>query len=191
MLACHRDSCESEKRSRENSGSLRRRRWCWKAEGGESWRRFVTWLGRQTDLSFRLHGGLLGGWGVHYSSLILSEKSEANWKAKARAKWDAPRRCRGGKQRASGSKKERDVSLTRDLPRTINCGGAKIIRDLVAMTCDANKSFVPITYARLNLRSRQIRRCASVRRCTRMENEGIEGSRCGESVIHDCRLPFF
>jgi hypothetical protein len=40
----------------------------------------VTWLGRQTDLSFRLHGGLLGGRGVHYSSLIRAEKSEANWK---------------------------------------------------------------------------------------------------------------
>lgn len=55
------------------------------------------------------------------------------------------------KQRASRSKKGRDVSLTRDLPRTINCGGAEIIRDFVAVTCDANKSFVPITYARLKL----------------------------------------
>lgn len=36
----------------------------------------MTWLGRQTDLSFRLHGGLLGGRGVHYSSLIQDEKSE-------------------------------------------------------------------------------------------------------------------
>lgn len=39
------------------------------------------------------------------------------------------------------------MSLTRDLPRTINCGGAEIIQDFVAVTCDANKSFVPITYA--------------------------------------------
>lgn len=48
---------------------------------------------------------------------------------------------------ACGCKKERDVSLTRDFPRTINCGGAEIIRDFVAVTCDANKSLVPITYA--------------------------------------------
>jgi len=70
----------------------------------------VTWLGRQTDLSFRLHGGLLGGRGVHYSSLIRAEKSEANWKMQ---------RC-GRTREAAGSggesvtRKKRDASLTRD-----------------------------------------------------------------------------
>lgn len=78
--------------------------------------------------------------------LSLGEKSEANWKTEARAKWDAPRRYRE-EVVARGCKKERDVSLTRDFPRTINCGGPEIIRDFVAVTCDANKSFAPITYA--------------------------------------------
>ena len=113
MSACHWDSCESEKCPTKILA-------LWGEEGsvgswGESWRRFVTWLGRQTDLSFRLHGGLLRGWGVHYSSLILSEKSEANWKA--RAKWDVLRRCWEDVV-ASGCKKEKDVCLMRDL-RTI------------------------------------------------------------------------
>lgn len=61
----------------------------WKSRG---WRRFVTWLGRQTDLSFRLHGGLLGGRGVHYSSLIQGGKSEGKLEGEGAsewAKWDA------------------------------------------------------------------------------------------------------
>lgn len=83
---------------------------------------------------------------------------------------------------AWGSKKERDVCLTRDLPRTINCGGAEIIQDFVAVTCDANKSFVPITYALINFRSRRIWRRASVRRDKKIV-ESIH-----EQSIHDCRL---
>lgn len=85
----------------------------------------------------------------------------------------------------SGSKKERNVCLTRDLPRTINYGGVEIIQDFVAVTCDANKSFVPITYARLNFRSRQIRRCASARR--------RESGKRGNSKVNtkrDLWLPF-
>lgn len=113
------------------------------------------------------------------STLFIPYPGREEWgkleKAKARAKWDAPRRCREGKQRVSGSKKERDVSLMRDLPRTINRGGTEIIRDFVAVTCDANKSFVPITYAHLNLRSRQIRRSASVRQ-HESRNEEVERS---------------
>lgn len=35
----------------------------------------MTWLGRQTDLSFRLHGGLLRGREVHYSSLIRARRA--------------------------------------------------------------------------------------------------------------------
>lgn len=66
-----------------------------------------------------------------------------------------------------GSKKERDVSLTRDLPRTINCGGAEIIRDFVAGHCDANKSFVPITYALKLLKSAN----PKTREGTRVQNE--------------------
>lgn len=132
--------------SRENSGSLRRRRWCRKAGGGESWRRFVTWLGRQTDLSFRLHGGLLGGRGVHYSFLILG-REEWSKLGRRRRERSGTRHGYAGEESNGriGSKKERNVNLTRDLPHTINCGGAEIIRDFIAVTCDANKSFVPIT----------------------------------------------
>lgn len=83
-----------------------------------SWRRFVTWLGRQTDLSFRLHGGLLGGRGVHYSSLIRGEKSEANWKTKVRER--AGEVGHGGdarwmRRRGGGVKRRGMWGLMRDL----------------------------------------------------------------------------
>lgn len=151
-------------------------------------RRFVTWLGRQTDLSFRLHGGLLGGRGVHYSSLILGEKREANWEPKARAKWGAPRWCWEKATGENGSKKERDVSLTRDLPRTINCGGAEIIRDFVVVTCDANKSFVPITYAHLKLKPRK---SANLKTCV-CSTRRVSGKRENSKVNseRDSWLPF-
>lgn len=109
---------EAGHRQTGRKGSRRRR-----------WRRFVTWLGRQTDLSFRLHGGLLGGRGVHYSSLIRGEKSEANWKTEV-CGWTseaghvgrcrtAPRPGRKRWRAGAASKKERDASLTRDPPYMI------------------------------------------------------------------------
>lgn len=81
------------------------------------------------------------------STLFIPYPGREEWsKLEGKGASEVGRRCRE-KAAACGSKKERDVSLTRDLLRTINCGGAEIIRDFVAVTCDANKSFVPITYA--------------------------------------------
>ena len=57
----------------------------------------MTWLGRQTDLSFRLHGGLLRGREVHYSSLIRARRANQT----------------GGEDAASVAKRSRDEERCR------------------------------------------------------------------------------
>lgn len=71
----------------------------------------MTWLGRQTDLSFRLHGGLLRGREVHYSSLIRARR--ANQTGGEDAAPVAKRRRDETRRDIDGTKRNKKGSLTK------------------------------------------------------------------------------
>ena len=100
-----------------------------KGKGKRSWRRFVTWLGRQTDLSFRLHGGLLRGREVHYSSLIRARRANETG-GKVPTKDETRKDMDGGM-----NVKREDTSLTRSW--SIDEGNPRFCQ----ITIDLNKMF--------------------------------------------------
>lgn len=115
-----------------------------KEEGGEkkkrkrSWRRFVTWLGRQTDLSFRLHGGLLRGREVHYSSLIRARRANETG-GKVPTKDETRKDMDGGMD-----VKREDTSLTRSW--SIDGGNPRFCQ----ITIDLNICLHRITFLTLS-----------------------------------------
>lgn len=116
----------------------KRRRKEEKKKRKRSWRRFVTWLGRQTDLSFRLHGGLLRGREVHYSSLIRARRANETG-GKVPTKDETRKDMDGGMD-----VKREDTSLTRSW--SIDGGNPRFCQ----ITIDLNICLHRITFLTLS-----------------------------------------
>lgn len=98
----------------------------------------MTWLGRQTDLSFRLHGGLLRGREVHYSSLIRARRANETG-GKVPTKDETRKDMDGGMD-----VKREDTSLTRSW--SIDGGNLRFCQ----ITIDLNICLHRITFLTLS-----------------------------------------